>query len=93
MLKNKITFAHCRYLAHGGGDCWLITSVAICFSVTKIRILTFEKNLNVGCTKPVHNSGVISCVCNYAPAVEADFFVKEELKATKAFCLQHDIEF
>ncbi|WP_137169505.1 L-2-hydroxyglutarate oxidase [Marinomonas sp. FW-1] len=57
------------------------------------RILLIEKEAEVGMHQTGHNSGVIHAGVYYAPgSLKADF-CQRGAKATKAFCLQHNIKF
>tara|TARA_R110000764_G_scaffold210795_1_gene296813 strand:- start:1761 stop:2981 length:1221 start_codon:yes stop_codon:yes gene_type:complete len=77
----------------GAGIVGLSTAWQLLQRYPKYRILLIEKESEVGLHQTGHNSGVIHAGVYYAPgSLKADF-CQRGAKATKAFCLQHDIEF
>ena len=77
----------------GAGIVGLSTAWQLLQRYPKYRILLIEKESEVGQHQTGHNSGVIHAGVYYAPgSLKADF-CQRGAKATKAFCLQHDIEF
>jgi (S)-2-hydroxyglutarate dehydrogenase len=77
----------------GAGIVGLSTAWQLLQRYPKYRILLVEKESEVGVHQTGHNSGVIHAGVYYAPgSLKADF-CQRGAKATKAFCLQHDIEF
>lgn len=77
----------------GAGIVGLSTAWQLLQRYPTYRILLIEKEADVGAHQTGHNSGVIHAGVYYAPgSLKADF-CQRGAKATKAFCLQHDIEF
>ena len=77
----------------GAGIVGLSTAWQLLQRYPKYRILLIEKESEVGLHQTGHNSGVIHAGVYYAPGnLKADF-CQRGAKATKAFCLQHDIKF
>jgi L-2-hydroxyglutarate oxidase len=77
----------------GAGIVGLSTAWQLLQRYPTYRILLIEKEMKVGTHQTGHNSGVIHAGVYYAPgSLKADF-CQRGAKATKAFCLQHDIEF
>ena len=77
----------------GAGIVGLSTAWQLLQRYSTYRILLIEKEMEVGTHQTGHNSGVIHAGVYYAPgSLKADF-CQRGAKATKAFCLQHGIEF
>jgi|TARA_R110001583_G_scaffold106707_2_gene255054 L-2-hydroxyglutarate oxidase len=77
----------------GAGIVGLSTAWQLLQRYPTYRVLLIEKETEVGTHQTGHNSGVIHAGVYYAPgSLKADF-CQRGAKATKAFCLQHDIEF
>lgn len=88
-LKNSIY----DIVVIGAGIVGLSTAWQLLQRYPKYRILLIEKESEVGAHQTGHNSGVIHAGVYYAPgSLKADF-CQRGAKATKAFCLQHNIKF